>query len=64
MFLSAGEQVAVTSHAHSSGADGAELETKSGTVEAEEAGVDIDFKMPTGTDMSLPVAFVFSNFST
>ena len=34
------------------------METKGGTVEREETGVYINFKMPAGSDMALPVAFV------
>ena len=53
-----GEKISVIRDTYSSGADGTKLEAKIGAVEAEEAGININFKVSTCSHMSLPISLV------
>ena len=40
------------------------METKTGAVKGEETGVDVNFEVPAGSGMALPVPFVLHNLPT
>lgn len=56
-----GEQVGVICNADSGGADRAYGEPKQGAVQADQARIYINFKMSTGSDMSLSVSLIHLN---
>ena len=56
-----GEEIRVIRDTDGSGADGTELEAKIGAVEAEEAGVDINFEVSTCSHMSLSILLLLSS---
>ena len=57
-------QVGIIHHAHRGGSEGAKVETKTGAVKGEKTVVNVNFEMPAGSGMALPVSFVLDYLST